>query len=111
MSENNSPITIQCEPIEVSGEIEIEKVNKLSLNPFMNKKVSKKKSSAKQKSKLVGFIFITIAIPLLLLTTNRLNHIMITGKSYIDVLLITYGGFGISSLIIGILGLTNVFAR
>lgn len=84
MSGTNSDITIECEPINVSGEIEIEKVNKITFNPFMNRKINKKKATGEQKSMLVGFIFLTLAIPLLIVSFDKLSFIFKSGLSIND---------------------------
>ena len=70
MSGTSSDITIECEPINVSGEIEIEKVNKLSINPFLNRKVSN--DDEEKKSMVLGLIFLTISLPLLIIIINKM---------------------------------------
>tara|TARA_Y100001970_G_C14013054_1_gene739504 strand:- start:98 stop:457 length:360 start_codon:yes stop_codon:yes gene_type:complete len=79
MSGTSSDITIECEPINVSGEIEIEKVNKLSFNPFMNRKVSNDKSDKEKKSMVLGLIFLTISLPFLIIIINKMFILVISG--------------------------------
>ena len=116
MSGTSSDITIECEPINVSGEIEIEKVNKISFNPFMNRTVSNKKSSDEQKSMLVGFIFLTLAIPFLLISFDKITFIIKTGSSLQNIpggitRFAIYGCLSLVFIIIAGLGLGKVFAK
>lgn len=74
MSSTSSDITIECEPINVSGEIEIEKVNKISIHPSLNRKVSNNKNTDKEKTSMViGLLFLTLSIPCLVITFDYLN--------------------------------------
>ena len=71
MSSTSSDITIECEPINVSGEIEIEKVNKISIHPSLNRKVSNNKKTDKEKTSMViGLLFLTFSIPFLVITID-----------------------------------------
>ena len=70
MSGTSSDITIECEPIKVSGEIEIEKVNEIKFHPSLNRKVGKNKSDEEKSSMVTGLICLTVAIPFLIYFIN-----------------------------------------
>ena len=70
MSSTSSDITIECEPINVSGEIEIEKVNKIQIHPSLNRQVSNNKTDKEKTSMVIGLMFLTFSIPFLVITID-----------------------------------------
>lgn len=84
MSNTSNDITIECEPINVKGEIEIEKVNKISIHPSLNRKVSNNNSDKEKRSMVLGLIFLTISLPFLIIIINKL-FILIKSGDYSDV--------------------------
>lgn len=71
MSSTSNDITIECEPINVSGEIEIEKVNKIQPHPSLNRKVSNNDDKEK-RSMVIGLICLTGFIPFLVILINKI---------------------------------------
>lgn len=116
MSSTSNDITIECEPINVSGEIEIEKVNKIQPHPFFNRKVSNNDDDKEKRSMVIGLICLTAFIPFLVILINKIfifvksgdysfeNIKKIIGNKYLFVL--WFVGF-VSLSVTAIIGLTK----